>query len=59
VGVQQNQQSNEMYNVRAPMPSWLAAEACGGEVADLVPGLAGGDAEREASTIAVFMPRCL
>lgn len=27
VGVEQNQQSNEMYNVRAPMPSWLAAEA--------------------------------
>jgi hypothetical protein len=27
VGVQQYQQSNEMYNVRAPMPSWLAAEA--------------------------------
>jgi hypothetical protein len=30
-------------------------QACGGEVADLVPGLAGGDAEREAPTIAVFM----
>lgn len=27
VGVQQNQRSNEMYNVRAPMPGWLAAEA--------------------------------
>jgi hypothetical protein len=27
VGVEQNQQSNEMYNVRAPMPSWLAAKA--------------------------------
>ena len=27
VGVEQNQQSNEMYNVRAPMPGWLAAEA--------------------------------
>jgi hypothetical protein len=27
VGVQQDQQSNEMYNVRAPMPSWLAAKA--------------------------------
>jgi len=27
VGVEQDQQSNEMYNVRVPMPSWLAAEA--------------------------------
>ena len=27
VGVEQNQRSNEMYNVRAPMPSWLAAKA--------------------------------
>jgi hypothetical protein len=27
VGVEQNQQSNEMYNVRAPMPGWLAAKA--------------------------------
>jgi hypothetical protein len=27
VGVEQNQQSNEMYNVRAPMPRWLAAKA--------------------------------
>src|SRR5580700_5465845 len=27
VGVEQDQQSNEMYNARAPMPSWLAAEA--------------------------------
>jgi hypothetical protein len=27
VGVQQYQQSNQMYNVRAPMPGWLAAEA--------------------------------
>ena len=26
-GVEQNQQSNEMYNVRAPMPGRLAAEA--------------------------------
>ena len=26
-GVEQNQRSNEMYNVRAPMPSWLAAKA--------------------------------
>ena len=27
VGVEQNQRSNEMYNVRAPMPAWLAAKA--------------------------------
>jgi hypothetical protein len=27
VGVEQYQQSNEMYNVRVPMPSWLAAKA--------------------------------
>lgn len=27
VGVEQNQQSNEMYNVRKPMPAWEAAEA--------------------------------
>jgi hypothetical protein len=27
VGVEQIQRSNEMYNVRVPMPSWLAAEA--------------------------------
>ena len=27
VGVQQYQQSNQMYNDRAPMPGWLAAEA--------------------------------
>ena len=27
VGVEQNQQTNEMYNLRAPMPSWLAAKA--------------------------------
>jgi hypothetical protein len=27
VGVEQYQQSNEMYNERAPMPAWLAAEA--------------------------------
>jgi hypothetical protein len=27
VGVQQYQQSKQMYNVRAPMPGWLTAEA--------------------------------
>jgi hypothetical protein len=27
VSVEQEQQSDEMYNVRAPMPGWLAAEA--------------------------------